>query len=217
MCDAARASERSRQTGPSRARWLERRPRSWRPRRVALLKLRSSGERGDCLVGSPHRLRASPRRSKSRTRISSASASVVKRCVTLDLVRVRDRHRCDHGQLGRFAARPIAVALTRQPESDLTQTYGRSLRLFSRAAGEKRQRRVMPTGRSMHVQEQPTRERRDRPARGRPPHRRFGRDRCCRATAASSRCGARSSASLNDARQNTMPAAWRASTRSSTT
>jgi hypothetical protein len=31
-------------------------------------------------------------------------------------VRVRDRHRCDHGQLGRVPARPIAVALTRLPE-----------------------------------------------------------------------------------------------------
>jgi uncharacterized membrane protein len=33
-----------------------------------------------------------------------------------DLVRVRDRHRCDHGQLGRLPTRPIALALTRQPE-----------------------------------------------------------------------------------------------------
>ena len=45
-----------------------------------------------------------------QARPSSSAAS------RADLVRVRDRHRRDHGQLGRFPARPIAVALTRQPD-----------------------------------------------------------------------------------------------------
>ena len=40
------------------------------------------------------------------------SASAASRA---DLVRVRDRHRRDHGQLGRFAARPVAVTGTPQP------------------------------------------------------------------------------------------------------